>query len=386
MNNEEFRKHFHIDNSSEIKRTRTGEVLVYTPQKEVRLKYSNRAADLESQKKKFPVIIKDKETGPVRLKCLLPSTKVPFHGVVGDVHSVKRLSSGDWYVECFSKAQQKRLLDLQSLAGINTQCHIPALKTEGVIYGAVDAEKACKHPDILKTEPLLSKKKNTAALKITFNLQTLPEKIRVADRWFSIQPFCGPIRRCTRCQRLNHTKKQCRAKHARCSRCSQTSHERDCCTASPQCVNCGGDHSPAFHGCPKKSLLKSAFKIKSSRYMSFTAALQEAKKESQRILPPVQNSHKVQRRTYAQAVTDSGRFSQTPTFPAFVQQTAIPMFTALTNINDSSLFHLFDMYHHIYRDMGPATVFLDKSVKNKVLQLLQNFCKPATPDAQLCFS
>ena len=117
----------------------------------------------------------------------------PFHGKVGDVTAVKKLSSGKWFAECHSKDQQVKLCSLEHMAGINLQCHNPTVKSKGVIYGSHGISKLDKQPHILKMERLHSNNSISTTTKIiTFGLHSLPEKIRIESYWFRVLPFCAP--------------------------------------------------------------------------------------------------------------------------------------------------------------------------------------------------
>jgi hypothetical protein len=135
--------------------------------------------------------------------------------------------------------------------------------------------------------------------KITFNLRSLPVELSVASETFKVYPFTPSVQRCTRCQRLNHTLKQCKAKHLVCSRCGGTHSRRDCTSSVTKCVNCGGSHSSAFRDCPRKQFLRRALRLKSLHYMSLKEALDRIRGQSYSSHPSA-----VGRRLYSEAVRD----------------------------------------------------------------------------------
>ena len=64
--------------------------------------------------------------------------------------------------------------------------------------------------------------------------------------------------RCYNCNRIGHFQSGCHAQRS-CPRCSMSNCEGNCDRANWKCVNCGGAHSAAYHGCPKiKELIVNA--------------------------------------------------------------------------------------------------------------------------------
>ncbi|KAL8570375.1 hypothetical protein ACOMHN_035793 [Nucella lapillus] len=121
------------------------------------------------------------------------------------------------------------------------------------------------------------------AVKITFLAKHLPSEIKVGTQYFYVDPFRKQIRRCMKCQKLDHIAKEC-TKTARCP--------RGCFKAHPQgvkecprtdrnewyCVNCKtSGHSAAFPGCPMRRQLSKAQELKATHYMPLGVALKEVK-------------------------------------------------------------------------------------------------------------
>lgn len=66
------------------------------------------------------------------------------------------------------------------------------------------------------------------------------------------------IPQCTRCQRYGHTKNYCKLE-ARCVKCMENHHYSNCkkkLGEIPLCVNCGGNHTANYRGCPFYTDLK----------------------------------------------------------------------------------------------------------------------------------
>ena len=78
--------------------------------------------------------------------------------------------------------------------------------------------------------------------------------------------------RCFRCNKLNHTTNNCKERTKRCPRCNKTNCEMKCNKRDWKCVNCGGEHSAAYEGCPKyKEILRT--KQEENKKLSYADAL-----------------------------------------------------------------------------------------------------------------
>jgi len=313
---ESFKHCFHIDEQYEVTEDRDGKIIVTTPEKVVQLKYS---AEVHSLVKSFPVILKDLGTGSVLLRKLKPTTKLPFHGVVGDVDSINNLSSGDWLVRCRSELQQHKLLSLTHLAGVDIKCHVPTPTTQGVIYGLDDTSVLEYIPIISKWQILQGKGKASKCTRIIFLQDVLPEFLQVGRRRFKIHPYVPPVKRCTKCQRLNHGLKQCKAKHPRCCRCGKQHVRADCHASHPFCVNCQGHHSAAYRECPKQKEIRSALRLKSTKFMTLAEALKAVSGQPRQQIRP---------KSFSQALKE-GR--QIPDGDTFVRQSVLPILDAASS-------------------------------------------------------
>ena len=89
------------------------------------------------------------------------------------------------------------------------------------------------------------------AVKISLEATELPEEVCLGATPYCVQVYAAPVRRCTKCQTLGHTKQQYRFRQSRCSRCGKSTQTHDNCDSKElTCVNCNGRHSAAFKGCP----------------------------------------------------------------------------------------------------------------------------------------
>ena len=97
---------------------------------------------------------------------------------------------------------------------------------------------------------------------------------------YNVQAYAAPVRRCTKCQSLGHTKQQCRARQGRCSKCGGNSHIHDKCDAATKfCVNCNSRHSAAYKGCPEMLIRQRANTLRSREYLPYTVVMQRAREE-----------------------------------------------------------------------------------------------------------
>lgn len=124
--------------------------------------------------------------------------------------------------------------------------------------------------DEIKTE--LSKQFTVKRVTRLLNKEKLPiplcavdiERNETSDGIFNITRYLhsiisveprrksNDIPQCTRCQRYGHTKNYCKLE-PRCVKCLQNHHYTQCSKRQgekPSCVNCQGDHTANYRGCP----------------------------------------------------------------------------------------------------------------------------------------
>lgn len=93
----------------------------------------------------------------------------------------------------------------------------------------------------------------TTCVAITFSASVLPLSVTMAYVVYPVRLFVPEPMQCFNCRRFGHQAKSCEARQ-RCARCGRD-HKTESCTSkreSFRCVNCGGAHSAAFGGCPKR--------------------------------------------------------------------------------------------------------------------------------------
>ena len=182
---------------------------------------------------------------------------------VGAIRSVRPLPSGKWLIGCSSEAQQSKLARLETLpGGVPIGARVPRPVVDGVVgpipKGGNELQlvrqdlEAGGHRVAAMTR--LNNKHNEPSLAVRISLEAtqLPTEVWLGSTPYNVQAYAAPVRRCTKCQSLGHTKQQCRARQGRCSKCGENSHTHDKCDAATMsCVNCNGRHSAAYKGCPE---------------------------------------------------------------------------------------------------------------------------------------
>ena len=235
---------------------------------------------------RYPVLLEDTKEGAATLSGLGILSKNFWISTIGPIIGQKQLSSGKWLIGCTSVDQQSSLLHSNNLAGITIKCQIPEVVTEGVIKPVPietdlnDIQK--EHSNVKQLLRLKNKDgSDSRAVKITFLESSLPKNVTFGYQSFTVSPYVPQVYRCTRCNRLGHTKTKCRSKQV-CGRCGLPGHDIKNCSHTKKCVNCQGNHSSSYQGCPEFKLRVIAGRIKSSSHMSFTEAIALARKQNQK--------------------------------------------------------------------------------------------------------
>ena len=235
---------------------------------------------------KFPVIIKDRGTGSVRLASFQPwydPIRIAGRAVNRDDVTTQRLKSGSFLVHCKNAEIQKRLSIQTKIGSVPVICSIPQPTTVGVVYNIPHGiESLHRLRNCMANAAAVERLKNkegedTKAVKVTFNMAVLPEFVHIGTSILPVSPFAAPVRRCTKCQRIGHSKQQCHSRKTVCSQCGSTEHARADCNKPKCCVNCGGNHSAAWAKCPTIDLHKRANEIRSTTYIPFAEAIRRAK-------------------------------------------------------------------------------------------------------------
>ena len=62
------------------------------------------------------------------------------------------------------------------------------------------------------------------AVKISLEATELLEEVWLGATPYYVQAYAAPVRQCTKCLTLGHTKQQCRSRQSHCSRCGKSTH------------------------------------------------------------------------------------------------------------------------------------------------------------------
>lgn len=240
----------------------------------------------------YPVVLHDLGGGAARFDKLGPWHRSQLlANAVGAIRSVRPLPSGKWLIGCSSEAQQSKLARLETLpGGVPIGARVPRPVVDGVVgpipKGGNELQlvrqdlEAGGHRVAAVTR--LNNKYNEPSLAVRISLEAteLPTEVWLGSTPYNVQAYAAPVRRCTKCQSLGHTKQQCRARQGRCSKCGKNSHTHDKCDAATMsCVNCNGRHSAAYKGCPEMLIRQRANTLRSRTYLPYTVAMQRAREE-----------------------------------------------------------------------------------------------------------
>ena len=271
--------------------TYAGAVKTSRPQKHMNAAAPRQQRPVPAPKPKlaeYPVIIKPTD-GPVSFSKLGSWRQAQLlKNVVGAVHSIQQIANGEWLIGCTSAQQQRKLL-LQTTLPVqpsNPVCintRIPLNVVVGVIKGVPkepnaeqllrdDLEAQDLHVDSVKR---LNTKDGapTGAVRVAFIRNQLPTTVKLGYSLHRVAPYIPPIRRCTKCQTLGHSKQECRRKHARCARCGKGHPTTECDSKTLFCVNCCGPHSASDHRCPEWGIRKLAHELKNTSFLPFSEAI-----------------------------------------------------------------------------------------------------------------
>ncbi|GFS74389.1 uncharacterized protein TNCV_969941 [Trichonephila clavipes] len=207
-----------------------------------------------------------------------------FTSSIGEVKSIRKMPSGDLFLEASSAKQATALPNLQKLAHLDVTVapHANLNFSRGVISPAdflhvsteeikenMKAQKVCdvRRITIRRDGQVL----NTKHLILTFSTPDLPQTVKMAYIRCPVRPYIPNPLRCFQCQRLGHSKTVCRGQPT-CSRCAEVGHDSADCKAKERCVNCKGDHSSFSRSCPTWLLEKEITAVKIKDKISYPEA------------------------------------------------------------------------------------------------------------------
>ena len=188
-------------------------------------------------------------------------------------------------VKCFNIKQVQALKQVQKIGTIPVKIRERTFGIKGLITGVPIEVTDDELKEELKSQKVVGvqrmKKINkqdrvetpTQNVIITFNSDTLPERVHFCFLIFKVRTYIPQVIRCFKCQHYGHGISQCRAKE-RCVRCGEE-HSFDNCTKkeNPKCVNCGGPHSAAYNGCKEAKKAKEIQTLKVTQKITYAQAI-----------------------------------------------------------------------------------------------------------------
>ncbi|GFV53252.1 uncharacterized protein TNCV_1644841 [Trichonephila clavipes] len=203
---------------------------------------------------------------------------------VGDVKTIRKLRSGDLFIEVTSSKQALALASLQKLAHFDIQVkrHATLNYSRGVISAAdlynVTEEEILENmaeQNVSQVRRITIRRDGqvlkTKHLILTFATPDLPQSVKVAYLHCPVRPYIPNPLRCFQCQRFGHSKTTCRGQPT-CARCAEVGHDSADCKAREKCVNCKGDHPSYSRSCPTWSIEKEITALKIKNKISYPEA------------------------------------------------------------------------------------------------------------------
>ncbi|GFU28331.1 uncharacterized protein TNCV_99941 [Trichonephila clavipes] len=168
---------------------------------------------------------------------------------IGPVKTIRKMRSGDLFLEVASAKQSSALRTLRKMAHLDVTIvpHNTLNYSRGVISAA----------DLL----------NVSTEEIKENMVDQ----KAAYLHCPVRPYIPNPLRCFQCQRFGHSKTVCRGQPT-CSRCAEVGHDSADCKAKERCVNCKGDHSSFSRSCPTWILEKEITAVKIKNKISYPEA------------------------------------------------------------------------------------------------------------------
>lgn len=206
---------------------------------------------------------------------------------IGKLKKITKHSRNSLLVESNNSTQSENILKLQSLAGHKVKTSPDPILSfaKGVVRSKAmvrmtDEElkkrlssQGVTHIDRMKTRTN-GIEKDSGTFILSFKGSSPPALVRL-NEWHCeiVDPYTPFPMRCKRCQKLGHTKNQCRSEAESCERCGVLGHAADTCTSNkPTCINCSEDHQAASNNCPHYLMRKEILKVQSQERISFREA------------------------------------------------------------------------------------------------------------------
>ncbi|XP_055935655.1 uncharacterized protein LOC129965623 [Argiope bruennichi] len=160
-----------------------------------------------------------------------------INSTLGEVASIRKLSSVDLLVEVSSKQQANKIIKLKALAIIpitvsahNLLNNSKVVITCGELFNSTIEEimKDFQPEGVIHVRRISIRRDGqllpTKHLVLTFKNPSLPESVKVGYMKLVVRPFILNPLRCFQCQRFGHSKMACRGTLT-CARCAEKGHD-----------------------------------------------------------------------------------------------------------------------------------------------------------------
>ena len=206
---------------------------------------------------------------------------------LGRLAKVAKLNKSSLLVELLSENQLQRIQGLTTVAShpVVVQEHRTMNTVKGEIYSPCLNEcteayvtSALASQGVIRAERQKYMKDGVLHNKhkwiLTFNCTKLPALVKLAE-WHRelVYPHIPRPLRCTRCQKLGHTKKWCRQTVDSCANCSQQGHSVTTCENEPLCANCKAPHSSSSKDCPSYKFRCEVLATQVKLHLTYSEAL-----------------------------------------------------------------------------------------------------------------
>lgn len=203
--------------------------------------------------------------------------------LVGDDLDIKKLKDGTLLVQVNSPKQSDKILKITSFHdfGVVVSPHPSLNFCRGVITSSdllnCDLDEIVDNLKLVgvTTAKRITTRKdgeltNTASIILTFRRASLPASIKAGYLSLKVRPYIPNPLRCFNCQKFGHISSTCSGNQT-CPSCGHGLHEGDC-SLPPSCINCNGEHSPRYKGCPIYQYEMKVNQIKITEKISYFAA------------------------------------------------------------------------------------------------------------------
>ena len=291
---------------------------------------------------------------------------------LGQLAKIAKLNKSSLLVELLSENQLQRLHALKTIAShpVVVQEHRTMNTVKGEIYSPSLNEcteayvtSALASQGVIRAERQKYMKDGVLHNKhkwvLTFNSSKLPSLVKLAE-WHRelVYPHIPRPLRCTRCQKLGHSKKWCRQTVDSCANCSQQGHPAAGCENEPLCANCKSPHPSSSKTCPSYKFRCEVLATQVKLHLTYTEAM-DIVREQQPSLGSYSNAVK----QGASSAPEPPPTSQSPP-------------SSSTPASASSLVHAIP--EHLDQDGPPSSGIRPVTVAGQLLQPLHSVV-PASP-------